>query len=399
MDRYLIEGHKLFWHLDRVKEWQEDRVIPPIYIEVSPVSFCNHKCIFCGIDFAKQKAMLQTEILCRRLKEMGQIGVRSIMFAGEGEPILHQDLVELVKTTKESGIDVALTTNGTTGNYELWAKILPYLTWIKFSVDAGSPEIYAKVHNVPEKTFYKTLDSIRDAVKAKNDAKLAVTIGVQFLIIEENLSDIKNAINLFCSPLLNASNGLLNPLNIDYFVLKPYSLHPQMKKKKDVIYTEQTVKEIQNIIDEYTKLIRKDFNQCSETLSGSPKHAEYEKLTPAFQPVRETNIIFRKETTERYIRKEKNFSHCYALPFWGYISANGDFYTCPIFLGDERFKAGNIYKENMKDIIWGDKRKESIEYAEKKLNIKKECRLNCRMARANEFLEFLNYKPMHINFI
>jgi len=101
-DNYLIDGHKLFWHLDRVRQWQERRVIPPIYIEASPVSFCNHKCIFCGIDFAmKEKHRLETEIFCKRLKELGNLGMRSIMFAGEGEPLLHQDLAKFVQVAKK----------------------------------------------------------------------------------------------------------------------------------------------------------------------------------------------------------------------------------------------------------------------------------------------------------
>src|SRR3990167_7567079 len=110
MDKYLIDGHKLYWNLDRVVEWQEKRIIPPIYIEVSPVSYCNHKCIFCGLDFAKQKVIqLDSEIFCKQLKKMGQLGVRSIMYAGEGEPLLHKDLAKFVKITKENGIDVSIT--------------------------------------------------------------------------------------------------------------------------------------------------------------------------------------------------------------------------------------------------------------------------------------------------
>jgi len=58
---------------------------------------------------------LDTKVFCEKLKQMGLLGVRSIMYAGEGEPLLHKDLPKFVKTTKESGIDVSITTNGTTG--------------------------------------------------------------------------------------------------------------------------------------------------------------------------------------------------------------------------------------------------------------------------------------------
>jgi len=357
MDKYLIDGHKLYWNLDRVVEWQRKRIIPPIYIEVSPVSYCNHKCLFCGVDFAMQKTMrLDTKVFCEKLKQMGLLGVRSIMYAGEGEPLLHKDLPKFVKTTKESGIDVSITTNGTTGTLELWEEILPHLAWIKFSVDAGTPKTYAKVHNVPAAIFDKTLDSIQNAIKVKNDNHLNVTIGVQFLVIEENLRDVSEAINLFSN------------LGVDYLVFKPYSLHPQMIKKKDILYTEDMVQYLKDTINEYKDKVKME-------------------------------IIFRKNAMEKYIQKEKPFNHCYALPFWGYISAKGDFYTCSIFLGDERFRAGNVYENDMEKILLGKEREKSIEFGEKDLYIDDKCRVNCRMARINEFLEFLENKPMHINFV
>ena len=356
MDKYKIDSHKLYWHLDRVKQWQETRVITPLYIEVSPVSYCNHKCIFCGIDFAMEKAVkLDSRIFRQRLGEMGKLGVRSIMYAGEGEPLLHKDFPAFVEVTKKSGIDVAVTTNGTKGTYSCWKDILPYLSWIKFSVDAGTSRVYSKVHGVPESFFDKTLKSISDVIKVKRDYKLDVTIGVQFLVIEENIDDIRNAIELF------------SQMDIDYFLLKPYSLHPQMLKKRDSIYTKEKINFIQDLIDEFLGKIKID-------------------------------IVFRRDSMEKYMSKDKCYNHCRALPFWGYITSKGDFYTCSVYIGDEKFKAGNIYEKDMKDIFLGDKRRGVIEFAEKELIID-DCRVNCRMARINEFLEFLAHEPGHINFI
>lgn len=357
MDKYLMDSHKLFWHFDRVLDWQKTRLICPIYIEVSPVAFCNHKCIFCGLDFARgQGIQLDTETFCKRITEMGEIGVRSIMFGGEGEPLLHEDLPQFVKRTKLSGMDVSISTNATTGNYELWRKILPYLTWIRFSVNAGTAEVYAKVHNVPNSFFDKTLNSIKEAIRVKKEDKLGVTLGIQFLVIEENLGNIENAIHLFTR------------LGIDYFSLKPYSPHPQMIRKKKVVYTKKTIAYIKEIVS---------------------KHRSGNK----------TNIIFRENTMRMYMSNQNTFNHCRALPFWGYISSKGNFYTCSVFINDERFNVGNIYENDMKDILCGEKRRESIEYAEKDLLTRHECRLNCRMARINEFLEFLEDEPEHTNFI
>jgi cyclic pyranopterin phosphate synthase len=357
MDKFLMDRHKLYWHLDRVTEWQSRRTIAPIYVEISPVSKCNHRCIFCGIDFARDNGMkLERDALCKRLKEMGRAGVKSIMFAGEGEPLMHKDLPEFINVSRNHGIDVSVTSNGTLGNYDLWKDMLPNLTWIRFSVDAGTAGIHAKVHNVPERIFEKTIKSIEQAVEVKKIYGLGITIGIQFLIIDENVNDIENALSLF------------SKLGVDYISLKPYSLHPQMIRKKETIYTDEVVSHIDKTVGEY-------------------------------RAKSDMNIIFRKEALIKYMNKVKMFQHCCALPFWGYISTNGDFYTCSVFIGDDRFRSGNIYENDIEHILFGEKRQQSIRYGEDGLVIKDECRLNCRMARINEFLEVIANKPEHVNFI
>jgi MoaA/NifB/PqqE/SkfB family radical SAM enzyme len=357
MDKYFIDGHKLYWHLDRVLQWQKGELPAPVYIEISPVGYCNHRCVFCGIDFAMDKNNhIDTDVLCKSLKELGQSGVRSIMFAGEGEPLLHKDLPLFVSTAKESGIDVSITTNGSIGDYNKWQEILPHLSWLRFSFDAGSAEVYSKVHGVAANTFEKTINNIKSAIKVKQEKNLPVTIGVQYLVIEENLHDIENAVNLF------------SETGVDYLSFKPYSLHPQMINKKDVVYSEATIKKLEAIKEKYTAATK-------------------------------MNIIFRREAMEKYMSGAKTFSSCRALPFWGYICSDGSFYTCSVFIGDKRFETGNIYTDTMTDILFGKKRLDSACFGKNELVVGDECRLNCRMSRVNEFLEFLSNKPEHVNFI
>jgi len=357
MDKYALDGHKLFWHLDRLQAWQSGALIAPIYVEVSPVSYCNHKCIFCGLDFAQgSPASLDTEVINERIIEMGKLGVKSIMFAGEGEPLLHKGLPRWVETAKGNGIDVSITTNGGPGSIELWNLLIPHLSWLRFSVDAGSSSVYSKIHSVQETAFEKTLQSIRDALTIR-DRFGRCTVGVQYLMIRDNLEDIENAISIF------------SELGVDYFLLKPYSEHPQMLNKSGFNYSEEDISRIEEIVASYQARVGKPW------------------------------IIFRKRATSNYIDHSKNFGHCRALPFWGYISSVGDFHTCSVFLNDERFKVGNIYTNNMQGILFGDKRRSSIAYGACDLEVGFECRVNCRMARINEFLEFLDNRPEHINFI
>jgi cyclic pyranopterin phosphate synthase len=358
-DRFAIDGHKLYWHLDRVAEWQKDRLIPPIYIEISPVSYCNHRCVFCGLDFAHdQQSILDADILMGKFDEMSRLGVKSIMFAGEGEPLLHPRMVEIAAHARNCGIDASMTTNGMAGNASIMEKLLPSLSWIRFSIDAASSETHSRVHGISPAGFDHCIANLRGAVKIKQEQNLSVTIGVQFLMIQQNLEDIAAALRLY------------SDIGVDYLSFKPYSEHPQMHNKSGFTYTADMIDAIEKTIHDFLK-----------TTSSK------------------TSVIFRKAATEAYRAGGHIFTSCRALPFWGYISSKGDFYTCSVYLNDDRFKAGSIYSETTENIFFGERREQSIIFAERGLEISKECRVNCRMARINEFLDFLNSKPNHVNFI
>lgn len=358
-DRFAIDGHKLYWHLDRVAEWQKCRLVAPLYVEISPVSYCNHQCLFCGLDFAhSDRLALDADVLKSKIEEMGKLGVKSIMFAGEGEPLLHPRIVEIAEHAKGSGIDVSLTTNGMAGSGVEWGKLLSSLTWIRFSIDAATPGTYAAVHGVAPECFERTLTSLREAIKIKREQNLGVTIGVQFLMIQQNLADIEEALHLY------------SDIGADYLSFKPYSEHPQMLNKSGFTYDSEIISTIEKTIQKF--------------VSSSTSN---------------TAIIFRKAATEAYRDGIQQFTSCCALPFWGYLSSKGDFYTCSVYLNDDRFNVGNMYSETMAAIFFGEKRNKSIALAEHELEIGLECRINCRMARINEFLSFLKNPPNHINFI
>ena len=108
-----IDGHKLIYHIDRVARWLKGEEIYPIYVEVSPFGGCNHRCKFCALDYlGYEPEFLKTDLFLDILTEMGELGVKSIMYAGEGEPLLHRDINKIISHTKKVGIDVAITTNG-----------------------------------------------------------------------------------------------------------------------------------------------------------------------------------------------------------------------------------------------------------------------------------------------
>ncbi|MDH4101591.1 MAG: radical SAM protein, partial [Nitrospirota bacterium] len=97
MDEFRIDSHKLIFHVDRVARWQRGEDVFPIYAEISPIGACNHRCTYCALDYMEYNPRsLDTGILKTRLTEMGRLGLKSVMYAGEGEPFLHKDIAEII---------------------------------------------------------------------------------------------------------------------------------------------------------------------------------------------------------------------------------------------------------------------------------------------------------------
>lgn len=147
VEQFRIDSHKLHLHPERVAQWSAGKNVYPIFMEMSPAGACNHRCNFCGVDFmGYQNRKLQMPMLEKLLPDLGRLGLRSIMFAGEGEPLLHPEIARITELTKASGIDASFTTNASLLKRELSERLLPVTSWIKVSINAGTAATYAAIH-------------------------------------------------------------------------------------------------------------------------------------------------------------------------------------------------------------------------------------------------------------
>ncbi|MBU4332475.1 radical SAM protein [Patescibacteria group bacterium] len=359
-DKFKIDSHKMNHHPERVAQWLEAgddwekaKKIYPLYIEVSSCGACNHRCIFCALDYLDYKTgSINTENYLKTLEDMAAGRVKSVMYGGEGEPLIHAKIRDFTLKTKDLGMDVAFTTNGVFMNEDFLETALPITTWLKVSIDAGTKENYAKIHRTKEEDFDTVLKNLKKAKEIKEKNNLPVTLGTQMLLIPENHQE---AVTLA---------KIVNDIGVDYLVIKPYSQHLMSENKRDIDYEKYLYLE-----DELNKLSNKNFY-----------------------------IIFRRHTMEKYDTDTRDHPHCLAAPFlWAYIMANGDVYTCSAFLGDKRFCIGNINEKSFKEIWESEERRKNWEFI-KNLDIS-QCRQNCRMDEVNRYLWNLKNPPEHVNFI
>ncbi|HOW42687.1 MAG TPA: radical SAM protein [Candidatus Omnitrophota bacterium] len=354
MDKFRIDSHKLLYHVERVAGWLRRGDTYPVYIEISPSGACNHRCRFCALDYLKYKpTLLETAATLRFLKEIAGLGVKSVMFAGEGEPFLHPDCARMIAAAKKSGLDVAATTNAALLTPALLEKALPYLSWLRVSVNAGVARTYSRLHRCRETDFARVLAVIRAASALRKKKKYGCAIGGQILLFRENM----NEVGLLAKKLAAAG--------ADYLIVKPYSQHPMSVNRMHSPLQEKVYAQLAVAAQRYS----------SQT----------------FQ------VIVRRRTMEDS-SVAKSYSRCLGLPFWAYVNSCGDIYGCSAFLGDKRFLYGNIYRQTFKAIWNGDRRRRHLRLMSGEWDIRR-CRAVCRLDKINQYLWDLKNPPEHVNFI
>lgn len=355
MDKFKIDSQKLIYHTGRVNDWLEGKDIFPIYAEISPSGACNHRCTYCALDYMEYRnRFLDPVCLKERLTEMAQLGVKSVMYAGEGEPFLHKEMAPIINHTRAAGIDVAVTSNGVLFGKEMAEKTLADIIWIKISINAATPKTYASIHRTDPADFDRVMKNIAEAVRLRSVKALKSTIGMQLILLPENMDE---AVTLA---------RLARDIGVDYLVIKSYSQHSLSITKK---YAGVRYGEYLGLKDEIEKVSDRNFN-----------------------------VIFRINAMKKLEVEERGYERCLALPFWSYIDAGGGVWGCSAYLGDERFLFGNINENTFEEIWRGDKRKRAMEFVATELDTSG-CRKNCRMDEVNRYLDEIKNPPDHVNFI
>lgn len=364
MDEWRIDGSKLDLHPERVAQWmaagddwEMAKKVVPIYWEITTSAACQHRCTFCSTDaIGYPPILMDKDILIARMKEAKELGVKSVMFAGTGEPLVHKRIPDICAGAIAAGLDYAFTTNGVLMLKNNGLPMIGLLgaTWIKVSLNAGTRESYAKIHRTDEKDWDKVWAGLKVLVAMRGTTGSKTTIGVQCVVLPENAYDM----GFLAQRCIDAG--------VDYLVLKPYSQATFM-----LSHTYENI----------------DYTEMREFLQGVT-----EMSTKTFK------VIYRHNAISEEIGKKHAYDKCRATPnFWVYSMADGRVFTCSAHLLDERFCIGNLNENTFQEIWEGDKRKENWRLMREEFDIK-QCRLNCRMNGPNKYLHSLTHTP-HATFI
>jgi len=194
----LIKNNFLFW-LSRKIDYP---LLPPDVVQINFTFRCNLSCKMCNME--EQGKLLssqgrQTEIdsvtFKKIINETKELGTKTILFIG-GEPFVRKDLFELVRYTKDIGINPIIVTNGTLLNKENIIKCIESgVDWISVSIDASSEERFSKIRGAGVLgVILKNLDIFENIRKERN-IEYPKMVAV-CTIMNDNLEELMDIVNL-----------------------------------------------------------------------------------------------------------------------------------------------------------------------------------------------------------
>lgn len=366
-NKLILDATKIYWHQERIKEWQEGKRIAPITVDMALTRACNYGCHFCYARLQENDRFdITKEHIDSFLEDCAELGVKAISLVSDGESSLSPIFEHTIVRGSELGLSMAVATHGYNTKYEELERILPHLTYLRVNFSAGEPKRYAEIMGVTEKHYHKVVQNIKDMVEIKKKNNLDVTIGMQMVLMPEDADQVV--------PLAK----LGKEIRPDYLVVKHTS--DSEDGKLGVDYSKYA--ELTHILEE------------AESYSDD----EYQ-----------VTVKWSKINAEG----KRKYQRCYAPPFQIQISGSGLVAPCGMFFNEKysRFHIGNITQTRFKDIVLGDRYWEVMNHiASPNFDAQTMCGSLCLQHKVNEFLDDYKKglidlqpptgdKPQHINFI
>jgi len=272
----------------------------PVYMQIEPTNYCNEKCIYCQRQGALTDINNKTLGLAEFKKIIDNLpSVKEIMLSGFGEPLLNNELCEMIKYAKSKGIRVQTTTNMILIDYQKAKDILASgLDELFVSIDSPCPEIYHKLRGVP---IEPALAGLKNLTAARKDLgvfnkKPKVFINAIFTNTTKDTENIKKLIDL---------------AKENHIILRLKSLHVWGKNPADL------------------------------STSSGPAIKEIKK----YAKLQGVNIKIN-------LKKRYSTLYCYRIWFGGFINSKGELFACCDNVKEPCF--GNILQNDF-EAIWNGK--------------------------------------------
>ena len=185
-NEYRRSKGKLFAYIKNRIQWKyypRKKVLPfPLNIDIEVSSKCQIKCDHCFRQYMDigENDFMPMDMYRKIVDECKREGLFTLKFSMRGEPLLHPDIVEMVRYAKQSGIkEVWINTNGGPITEQLAHGLIKAgIDWITMSFD-GLDEMYESIRK-PLK-YHESLQKLKLLRRMRDILKANTLLNVQTL--------------------------------------------------------------------------------------------------------------------------------------------------------------------------------------------------------------------------
>lgn len=301
IDERFKSNVKIYAHDEWLKKYELGGDVYPICWEVDASNKCPYNCNHCcwGEFIDGHRDLLSGEVLMNLVHQIKDIGGRSIIWSGGGDPLANPAIVEVVHYSRSLGIENAMFTNGLGMNQRNAESLSKSLVWIRFHMAADNPADFARVHGVPEKYFGIVSDNIKRFVEIKG---AVANVGIGGPINQNNFE---------------ASKGL-----------------PELAMKLGADFYQAKL--------DLERLVSFEYSEWWYGVAVPFYKREKERLGG--------RVRYFSNTEQSALLPD----YCHAHRIITAVTADGNVAFCKMRRGDKGANLGNIHQQNLKDILDGE---------------------------------------------
>lgn len=191
----ILDNHKLSYHYQRFQDWIDGNKIAPVSVDMALTRSCGAMCKFCYamVQEPQERSAIKIKDALNLADDFAEIGVKGVSLISDGESTLSPAYAPFIEHCSSLNIDVGNATNAWDWDEDKIERVLPHLTWVRFTVAAGTPSRYAEImYKSKEDTFVydNAMKNIKYAVELKKRLGLKVTLGIQMVLMPEFKDEI-----------------------------------------------------------------------------------------------------------------------------------------------------------------------------------------------------------------
>lgn len=185
----ILRGLKLV----RMLDFDPHSNIGPLTVDIAVTSTCNYRCVFCGTHSYLRPETVKPQTLAKSrlidlLADLEQLGTRDILFAGNGEPLLSDFMVELIKL-HGSEYHLEIMTNGSLLD-KVDRKVFDNLFRLTVSLNSGNGKTHQLTHGYKgENQFPQIVNNIERLLSYKDGSH---KVELNYVITKDNRDEMED---------------------------------------------------------------------------------------------------------------------------------------------------------------------------------------------------------------